>query len=82
MSEPNSFAAWWDGGVAKPVDVGHDCAELAWKHQQTKIEELLAALELCLKNSEFRRASGVESGPMIEREIEVARAAINKAKGV
>lgn len=44
--------------------------------------ELLAALELCLKNSEFRRASGVESGPMIEREIEVARAAINKAKGV
>ena len=44
--------------------------------------ELLAALELCLKNSEFRRASGVESGPMIEREIEVARAAVNKAKGV
>lgn len=44
--------------------------------------ELLAALELCLKNSGFRRASGVESGPMIEREIEAARAAINKAKGV
>ena len=44
--------------------------------------EMLAALELCLKNSEFRRASGVESGPMIEREIEAARAAINKAKGV
>lgn len=43
--------------------------------------ELLAALELCLKNSEFRRASGVESGPMIEREIEVARAAIAKARG-
>lgn len=43
--------------------------------------ELMEALELCLKNSEFRRASGVESGPMIEREIEEARAAIAKARG-
>lgn len=43
--------------------------------------DLLAALRLCLRNSELRRASGVESGPMIEREIEVARAAIAKAEG-
>lgn len=43
--------------------------------------ELLAALETCLRNSELRRTSGVESGPVIEREIETARAAIAKATG-
>lgn len=43
--------------------------------------DLLLALETCLKNTEMRRASGFESGPMIDYEIEIARAAIAKATG-
>ena len=80
MSESNSFAAWWDGGVAKPVSVGHDCAELAWKHQQDKMDGLLAALERALgvieDNSELL---GYACLPSWVRD---SRAAVNKAKGV
>lgn len=42
---------------------------------------LLKALKRCLDNSKLRRASGVESGPVIELEIAEAKAAIALVDG-
>jgi hypothetical protein len=47
---------WWDEGVAKPVDIGYDCAVLAWKHQAQTIVFLRQELRLALRKFDSERS--------------------------
>jgi len=87
----NLTRCWPIYDLAAVIDATERVRSIAsiWAHGDKETEanarliaaapDLLEALAMSLKTSELRRASGVESGPLLDAEIRRSRAAIKKA---
>lgn len=36
------FNTWWDDGIGKPVDIGYDCALMAWTVKDLEVKRVRA----------------------------------------